>query len=131
MADLYNPEKYPDPTAYKALKNIEKQERRKKNRLKKEQKKYGNKEIPDVSVDQHAIIGGDNKSASIAAASVIAKVTRDRMMYELDEKYPEYGFGKHKGYPTKMHLEAINKYGLIDGYRKSYGPVKEILERKI
>ncbi len=85
----------------------------------------------DMDISTTSIIKGDAKSISIAAASVIAKVTRDRMMYELDEKYPEYGFGKHKGYPTKMHLEAINKYGLIDGYRKSYGPVKEILERKI
>lgn len=85
----------------------------------------------DMDIPTTSIIKGDAKSISIAAASVIAKVTRDKMMYELDEKYPEYGFGKHKGYPTKMHLEAINKYGLIDGYRKSYGPVKEVLERKI
>ena len=63
-----------------------------------------------------------------AAASVIAKVTRDKMMYELDEKYPQYGFKNHKGYPTKKHIEAIHTYGLIEGYRKSYGPVKEILE---
>lgn len=84
----------------------------------------------DMDIPTTSIIKGDAKSISIAAASVIAKVTRDRMMYELDEKYPQYGFGKHKGYPTKMHIEAINKYGLIEGYRKSYGPVKEILERK-
>ena len=83
----------------------------------------------NIDIPTTSIIKGDAKSISIAAASVIAKVTRDRMMYELDEKYPQYGFGKHKGYPTKMHLEAINKYGLIDGYRKSYGPVKDILER--
>ena len=85
----------------------------------------------DIDIPTTSIIKGDAKSISIAAASVIAKVTRDRMMYELDKKYPEYGFGKHKGYPTKMHLEAINKYGLIEGYRKSYGPVKDVLERKI
>lgn len=85
----------------------------------------------DIDIQTTSIIKGDAKSISIAAASVIAKVTRDRMMYELDEKYPEYGFSKHKGYPTKMHLDAINKYGLIDGYRKSYGPVKKILEREI
>lgn len=83
----------------------------------------------DIDIPTTSIIKGDSKSISIAAASVIAKVTRDRMMYELDKKYPEYGFGKHKGYPTKTHLEAINKYGLIDGYRKSYGPVKAVLER--
>ena len=83
----------------------------------------------NIDIPTTSIIKGDAKSISIAAASVIAKVTRDRMMYELDEKYPQYGFAKHKGYPTKMHLEAINKYGLIDGYRKSYAPIKDILER--
>ena len=84
----------------------------------------------DIDIPTTSIIKGDAKSISIAAASVVAKVTRDRMMYELDEKYPQYGFGSHKGYPTKKHIEAINKYGLIDGYRKTYGPVKELLEVK-
>ena len=65
---------------------------------------------------------------SIAAASVIAKVTRDKILYEIDKKYPEYGFKNHKGYPTKKHLEAIEKYGLIDGYRKTYGPVQNYIE---
>ena len=51
------------------------------------------------------------------------------MMYELDKKYPQYKFGSHKGYPTKKHIEAINKYGLIEGYRKTYRPVKELIER--
>lgn len=83
----------------------------------------------ELDIPTTSIIKGDAKSISIAAASVLAKVTRDQMMYELDQKYPEYGFGKHKGYPTKAHLEAIKKYGLIDGYRKTYGPVKEILEQ--
>lgn len=83
----------------------------------------------DIDIPTTSIIKGDAKSISIAAASVIAKVTRDRMMYELDKKYPEYGFSKHKGYPTKAHIEAINKYGLIDGYRKTYGPVKEVLNK--
>lgn len=81
-------------------------------------------DIPSLS-----IIKGDAKSISIAAASVIAKVTRDRMMYELDRKYPMYGFASHKGYPTKKHIEAIHKYGLIEGYRLTYGPVKEVLEK--
>lgn len=76
------------------------------------------------------IIKGDAKSITIAAASVLAKVTRDEMMYKLDKKYPEYGFANHKGYPTKKHIEAINKYGIFEGYRKTYGPVKEIIERK-
>lgn len=82
----------------------------------------------DIDIDTTSIIKGDAKSITIAAASVIAKVTRDRMMIELDHKYPMYGFGKHKGYPTKQHLEAIETYGLIEGYRKTYGPVKKILE---
>lgn len=83
--------------------------------------------LPDLDIPHTPIIKGDAKSISIAAASVIAKVTRDREMYELDEKYPEYGFKNHKGYPTKKHIEAINTYGLIDGYRKSYGPVKDVI----
>ena len=82
----------------------------------------------DLDITTNSIIKGDAKSISIAAASVIAKVTRDRMMIELDKEYPEYGFAKHKGYPTKAHIEAIHQYGLIDGYRKTYGPVKEVLE---
>jgi len=84
----------------------------------------------DLDIPSTSIIKGDSKSISIAAASVIAKVTRDRMMYELDEKYPQYGFSKHKGYPTKLHLEKLKECGLIDGYRKTYGPVKDILEEK-
>ncbi len=82
----------------------------------------------ELDIPTTSIIKGDLKSVTISAASVIAKVTRDSMMYELDKKYPQYGFGKHKGYPTKKHIEAIKKYGLIDDYRKTYGPVKEILE---
>ena len=82
----------------------------------------------DLDIPSISIIHGDALSISIAAASVLAKVTRDRMMYELDEKYPMYGFKSHKGYPTKKHIEAIHKYGLIDGYRKTYSPVKEVLE---
>ena len=81
----------------------------------------------DLDIPNTSIIKGDAKSISIAAASVIAKVTRDRMMIELDKKYPMYGYKKHKGYPTKAHIEAIHKYGLIEGYRKTYGPVKEML----
>ena len=83
----------------------------------------------EIDIPTTSIIKGDSKSISIAAASVLAKVTRDRMMYELDKEYPNYGFGKHKGYPTKKHIEAINEYGLIDGYRKTYGPVKDVLNK--
>lgn len=85
----------------------------------------------ELTIPSTSIIKGDSKSISIAAASVIAKVTRDQMMYELDQKYPMYGYAKHKGYPTKQHIEAIHKYGLIEGYRKTYRPVKEILECEI
>ena len=85
----------------------------------------------NIDIPTTSIIKGDAKSISIAAASVVAKVTRDKMMYELDKKYPMYGFASHKGYPTKKHIEAIHKYGLIEGYRKSYGPVKEVIDEKI
>ncbi len=77
-----------------------------------------------------AIIHGDALSESIAAASVVAKVTRDAMMYELDKEYPMYGFKDHKGYPTKKHLENLEKYGILDNYRCTYKPVKEIIEKR-
>ena len=83
----------------------------------------------DTSIPSNSIIKGDSKSLSIAAASEIAKVTRDRMLIELDKKYPMYDFKHNKGYPTKKHLEAINQFGIIDLHRKSYAPVKEYLER--
>ena len=81
----------------------------------------------DLDIPYKSIVKGDSKSISISAASVIAKVTRDHEMYELDKKYPQYGYKSHKGYPTKKHIEAIKEYGLIDGYRKSYGPIMEVL----
>lgn len=84
--------------------------------------------LEKLSMPSTSIIKGDAKSISIAAASVIAKVTRDRMMIELDKKYPMYGFKDHKGYPTKKHLEAIKEYGILDNYRTSYKPVKEVIE---
>ncbi len=80
-----------------------------------------------TDIPHKAIIKGDAKSITIAAASVIAKVTRDRLMYEEDKKHPQYLFGKHKGYPTKKHIELLNKYGIINGYRRTYGPVKKYL----
>lgn len=88
--------------------------------------KLDNQDIPYTD-----IIKGDALSLSIAAASVIAKVTRDRMMYELDKKYPEYGFAKHKGYPTKLHLENIKKYGLLPNYRFTYKPVSDLINNGI
>ena len=86
--------------------------------------------IDTLDIPVEKIIKGDAKSISIAAASIIAKVTRDRLLLELDKKYPEYGFSSHKGYPTKKHLEAIEKYGIFDEYRKTYGPVKKIIEKQ-
>ena len=83
--------------------------------------------LPNLDIPHTPIIKGDAKSISIAAASVIAKVTRDREMYELDLKYPMYEFKSHKGYPTKKHIELINKYGVFEEYRKTYKPVKEVL----
>lgn len=84
-------------------------------------------DLPDLSMPYLSIVKGDYKSESIAAASVIAKVTRDRMMYELDKKYPEYGFRKHKGYPTKDHIEAVKKYGVKPFYRFTFSPISEII----
>ena len=83
----------------------------------------------DIDIPSTSIIKGDSKSLSIAAASVIAKVTRDKMMYELDKIYPMYNFKNNKGYPTKKHIEAIEKYGIIKEHRKTYSPVKEYIER--
>ena len=83
----------------------------------------------DIDIPRTSIIKGDAKSLSIAAASVIAKVTRDRMMYDLDKEYPMYNFKKNKGYPTKEHVDAIKKYGIIKEHRKTYGPVKDYLEK--
>ena len=74
----------------------------------------------DESIHQEKIIKGDAKSVSIAAASILAKVTRDRYMEELGENYPEYGFEKHKGYGTKAHIEAIKKYGITPEHRKTF-----------
>ena len=78
------------------------------------------------------IIKGDAKALCIAASSILAKVTRDRLMMELDKQYPEYGFAKHKGYGTKKHIEAIEKYGPIEGvHRKTFEPVKEYFSDQI
>lgn len=76
--------------------------------------------LDDVNIPQVAIIKGDAASVSIAAASVIAKVTRDHIMLSYDEKYPEYGFSHHKGYGTKAHYDAIKKYGLTPIHRKTF-----------
>lgn len=85
----------------------------------------------ELDIPTTSIIKGDLKSITISAASVLAKVTRDRMLVELDKKYPMYDFKNNKGYPTRKHLAAISKYGIIDEHRKSYGPVKDYLESKV
>ena len=85
----------------------------------------------ELDIPTTSIIKGDAKSITIAAASVIAKVTRDRMMYELDKKYPMYDLKHNKGYPTKKHLEAIDKYGITKYHRLSYGPVKQYCDKLI
>ena len=84
--------------------------------------------LNDIDIPSRSIIHGDALSLSIAAASVIAKVTRDHIMYELDKKYPVYHYNKNKGYPTKEHLELLKKYGITNEYRMTYKPVKVILE---
>ena len=71
-------------------------------------------------IPTETVVKGDAKSASIAAASILAKVTRDRQCMELDKEYPEYGIAKHKGYPTKDHMDAVRKYGVAPIYRKSF-----------
>ena len=76
--------------------------------------------IPKIAIPQEGIVKGDAKSVSIAAGSIIAKVTRDRIMYEYDKLDPEYGFASHKGYGTKAHIEAIKEYGMLDIHRRSF-----------
>ena len=90
----------------------------------------GNKKI-NSDIQMTTIVKGDYLSLSIAAASVIAKVTRDRMMDELDVKYPEYGFKKHKGYPTKAHIENVKKYGVLDNYRFTYAPIRDLMNNEV
>ena len=85
----------------------------------------------DIGIESTSIIKGDSKSISIAAASVIAKVYRDNLLIKMDEEYPMYDLKNNKGYPTKKHLEAINKYGICKHHRLSYGPVAKIKDKKI
>jgi len=87
----------------------------------------GNKEIPSLSMEQYAVIGGDKLVKSISAASIMAKVTRDRMMEKMHEKYPQYGLDKHKGYGTKVHMDALAKYGPCEIHRKSFAPVRRAI----
>jgi ribonuclease HII len=84
----------------------------------------GNQRIPAVTLPQTTVVAGDASCTSIAAASVIAKVTRDRLMCELDARYPMYGFSRHKGYATKEHLLALARHGPCAAHRMSFAPVK-------
>ena len=90
----------------------------------------GNQAINFDKIEQMSITKGDSLSKSIAAASILAKVTRDNIMNEYANKYPQYGFENHKGYPTKQHIEAINKYGVLDIHRKTFKPIKGKEEKK-
>lgn len=85
---------------------------------------------PTLSMPSQAVIKGDSLVQEISAASILAKVVRDREMVELDKAYPEYGFAKHKGYPTAYHLEKLAQFGATKFHRKSFAPVRRALEAK-
>ena len=82
----------------------------------------------DINIPQKPIIKGDEKVFSCAVASIIAKVTRDRIMVNCHKKYPQYSFNRHKGYSTKTHIKALNKYGVLDIHRLTFHPVKNLLK---
>ena len=84
--------------------------------------------LPDVDIPQHSIIKGDAKCLSIAAASIVAKVTRDSMMRDLDEEYPGYGFAQHKGYGTRQHIDCLENMGACPIHRRTFGPVRRLAE---
>ncbi len=84
--------------------------------------------LPALSIPHQSVIKGDSRSASIAAASIIAKVTRDRLMIELDKEYPQYGFAIHKGYLTQMHRDALEQYGPCPIHRRSFEPIKSMVK---
>jgi len=83
--------------------------------------------LPNWQYPAKAIVGGDGIEPSISAASILAKVYRDKQMVELAQQYPEYGFEKHKGYPTKQHMLAVQEHGVLDEHRKTFGPIKKLL----
>ncbi len=88
----------------------------------------GNK-VPDDLVEvAKAVVGGDRLHKCVSAASILAKVTRDRIMVDFAQKYPQFGFEKHKGYPVKAHIEALEKFGACPIHRRSYAPVRKVLE---
>lgn len=83
---------------------------------------------PDLPCSAEAIVGGDASEPSISAASILAKVARDREMVQLDQQYPGYGLARHKGYPTKVHVAALQELGVTPIHRRSFGPVKKLLD---
>ncbi|MES9833788.1 MAG: ribonuclease HII [Candidatus Thiodiazotropha sp. DIVDIV] len=85
------------------------------------------KHLPNLACSAEAVIGGDSTVAEISAASIIAKVARDREMVELDVQYPGYGLAQHKGYPTKFHISGLESLGVTPIHRRSFGPVKRLL----
>lgn len=85
----------------------------------------------DIAVTQKTVIGGDGLSACIAAASILAKVARDELMYEMHEIYPEYSFDQHKGYGTRLHLETIRRFGPCPIHRQSFSPIKDIVSSTV
>jgi ribonuclease HII len=85
------------------------------------------KRLKEIAIPQQAIIKGDAKSASIAAASILAKVSRDALMRTLDARHPGYGFADHKGYPVRAHYDALARLGACPAHRRSFGPVREVL----
>ena len=86
----------------------------------------GKHAIPSLPLPQQAVVGGDALEESIAAASILAKVARDRIMRELDRLYPQYGFAQHKGYPTALHLQRLRMYGACPAHRRTYAPVAQL-----
>ncbi|WP_386694438.1 ribonuclease HII [Lonepinella sp. MS14435] len=87
--------------------------------------------IPDLPMPAQAVVKGDSKVAEISAASILAKVARDQEMLELDQQFPQYEFAKHKGYPTKVHLEKLAEFGVLPQHRRSFAPVRKILMNNI
>lgn len=89
----------------------------------------GNRLPKSLQLPALAVVKGDARHPAIAAASILAKVSRDAQLIELDKEYPAYGFAKHKGYPTAVHLAALVEHGLLDEHRRSFSPVKKLLDK--